>query len=292
MYLQLLRVLGDSLAGHFFSITAENEQQAVSRLTSFLVDTVGWSVAQDVTNTATDRDVVFSSSGEPGVPNGFTRYIRLRGVSNSIFLYTYEQFTTISVNTGELSDASYGKLLVGGDTQGFFLMAVADLERVVLLSESFDGVRRQAYVGRIKSYYNQQQHSYPNLIKGGEDAAYTWYYNINDRNAWMIGTEGLKAHYFAIEPLNNSGLLAGQSSDRDGSMILAAPVLVRNDPDPALGELVGEPRGVFRAPVETTSHTTFIKLKGEVYVVFESNGVPMAAGPIGTVVPSLQTNVS
>jgi hypothetical protein len=258
------------------------------------VDEVGWTVAQDVTDTASDRDVVFQSEGEDDVDNEFTRYIRLRGTSNAIYLYTYETFTDVSTNTGEVSDATYGLLKVEGDANGFFLMAAADLERVVLHAETYDGTRYSAYVGRINSYHTAQQQPYPNLVKGGQATAYDWYYDTNERNAWMIGPGGAQKHYFAIEPLNSTGLAAGQASDRNGQMTIAAPVLV-HDGDEANSELVGEPRGVYRVPREVARHNMFIAIDGNTYIVFDSNNITMAVGPVsspGSGVPRLLTDLT
>jgi hypothetical protein len=282
------------MAECFLSVAVQNEQDAVNRLRTFLVDTVGWTVAQDVTNTATDRDVVFQSSGELGTENLFTRYIRLRGTSDAIYLYTYETFTSVSENTGEVSDATYGLLTIEPDAQGVALIAVADLERLVLHAETYDGTRYLAYVGRITSYYHTQQHNYPNLVKGCQSETYDWYYDTEERNAWMTGPEGSQKHYVAIEPLNGVGLTAGQTSDRTGELSVAAPVLV-HDGDVSNSELVGEPRGLYRIPTGIVRHFSFVSLYGRLYVVLESNDKTWAAGPItsaGIEVPELLTDLT
>lgn len=278
----------------FLSVAVADEQQAADRIRDFLVGEIGWKVAQDVNDTSTDRDVVYQSEGELDTANGLTRYIRIRGLSNTLVLYTYETFTSVSVNTGEVSEVTYGLITTEGDSQGFFLIVVADLERVVIYVETYNGVRYQGYVGRIKSYYTVYQHRYPNLVKGGQSTGFDWYTTTADRNAWMIGPEGVQAHYYGIEPLSNTGLIAGQSSDRNGSMTLSAPVLVRDDVDPDKSELVGEPRGVYRVPRETSQHNMFVLIDGSPYIVFENNSVPMAVGPVaasGTGVPRLQTDL-
>lgn len=282
------------MAAGFLSVAVADEQQAADRIRAFLVDEIGWEVAQDVTDTATDRDLVYQSPGEPDTANGLTRYIRIRGTSNALVLYTYETFTSISVNAGEVSKATYGLITTEGDSQGFFLLVVADLERVVIHVETYNGVRYQGYVGRIKSYYDVYQQRYPNLVKGGQSSGFDWYTTTADRNAWMVGPEGTQAHYYGIEPLSNTGLVAGQSSDRNGTMTLSAPVLVREDADPNKSELVGEPRGVYRVPRETSRHNMFVLIEGSPYIVFETNGIPMAVGPVaasGTGVPRLQTDL-
>lgn len=278
----------------FLSTSVIDEQAAVGRLKAFLVDVVGWVVAEDVTDTASDRDIVFQSEGESGSGNTYTRYIRLRGTSDGIALYTYETFTDVSTNTGEVNDATYGLLNTEADTQGFFLIAVADLERVVLHVETYNGVRYMAYAGRINSYYTVAQHNYPNLVKGCQAVAYDWYYSAEERNCWMVGPEGAQKHYFAIEPLAGTNIDTVQVSDRNGKLSLAAPVLV-HDGDAGNSELVGEPRGVFRVPDIVSSHNMFLSINNRLYVVLESNDIKWAVGPIselGTVVPRLQTDLT
>lgn len=283
------------MAGGYLGIGVANEQQAVSRLYAFLVNDIGWSLAQDVTNTGTDRDVVLSSPGEPEVPNGLTRYIRLRGTSNGIRLYTYETFVDVGTNTGEVTEATYGLIATEGDSQGFTLLAVADLERVVIHVETYDGVRYMGYVGRINSYYTVYQQNYPNLVKGGQTTTYDWYYSAAARNSWMLGPSGSQEHYYSIEPVNSTALTAGQVSDRNGSLFLSAPILVHIDGDQSLSELAGEPRGVYRIPTGVSQHQMLLTINEETYVVMNSNSKSWAVGPVaasGIAAPPLSTDVT
>lgn len=273
----------------FLSIVAHTAPDAVERLRVFLVNTVGWSVAQDVTDTALERDVVFSSPGEVGSDNGNTRYIRLRALSGEIQLFTYETFVSVAENTGEVTDASFGKLAVGEDARGYHLTAVADLERLVLHIEAYDATRYMAYVGRINTYYTVAECGYPNLVKGGAAAAYDWYYSAAERNSWMMGADSTVRHYYAFDMLDATVLAAGQSSDRNGAQVFSAPILVHTG-GAGNSELAGEPRGVFRAPRELAAQNAFFPVGGRLYTVLESNGVPMLVGPVtasGTDVPLL-----
>jgi len=282
------------MAVGYLGTAVKDEQQAVDRLSIFLLG-LGWSIAQDVTDTGSDRDIVFSSPGEPDVPNGLTRYIRLRGTSNAIALHTYETFVDTGTNTGEVTDATYGKITTEGDAQGFSLMAVADLERVVIQVETYNEVRYIGYVGRINSYYTAQQFNQPNLVKGGQATTYDWYYSAAERNSWMRAPEGTQAHYYAIEPVDSTGLTAGQTSDRNGSMFLSAPVLVRVDADTNKSELVGEPRGVYRLSPEVSQNQMFLTIDEDTYVVFNSNSKSWAVGPVavsGTGAPSLFSDLT
>ncbi len=284
------------MAVGFLSIAVGDEQQAADRINTFLTGDIGWDVAQDVTNSASDRDIVFTSRGEPDAGNGFPRYIRIRGTGNAIVMHTYETFVDVGTNTGEVAEATYGLVTAPDDSRGFFLQVVADLERIVVHVETYAGTRYLGYAGRIKSYYTANQHNYPNLVKGSQSITYTWYYSAAERNAWMIAPEGGQAHYYAIEPINSTELNATGPNDRNGEVVLAAPVLVRDDVDPSKSELVGEPRGVYRMPRELAQHNTFVTVDGETYVVFDDlNAGMMAVGPVtvsGVGVPALYTDLT
>jgi hypothetical protein len=267
------------MVGGYLAIAVLDEQEAVDRTAEFLTSEIGWKVAQDVADSPTDRDVVLEASGELDSGNGLTRYIRLRGNSNSIYLYTYETFTSVSVNTGEVSDVTYGLLNVGTSAAGFRLVVVADQERVVLHCELSDGTKRQSYVGRIKSYYRAQDFPYPNIVKGCQSTTYDWYYTAAERNSWMRAPDGTQQHYFAVEPISSTALDASGVSARTGEFVIAAPILTHNTIS-GNKELVGEPRGLFRVPTEVEDHNNFISLDGELYAVLESNSKAWAVGPI------------
>ena len=280
------------MAGHYFRAATLNEYTSVNLLISFLVNTVGWEIAEDVADTGTFRDVVFKSSGEPDVPNGFPRYIRLASSTDHILLYTYETFISTTVNTGELSD-NLGKVFTPNNAQGFDLIVVADLERVIINIFPYTGSNTYTgYVGRITPYHRANEHNFPNIVKGSTATAHTWYYSAAESNSWMLGPDGTKRHYYAVEPLNSTGLVAGQSSSRDGTMSLSAPVIVRVDANPQLSELVGEPRGMYRVSPEVSHNGSFLKINGEVYVTFVQSGVHMVMGPVGTEVPSILTDLT
>jgi len=280
------------VANSFLTIGVKDEQQAVERLYFFLTSSVGWQLVQDVSDTGTDRDVVLSSSGEPEVPNGLTRYIRLRGTGNSIKLYTYETFSNISSFTGELSDSTYGLINTEADSQGFSLTAVADLERVVIHVETYDGVRYLGYVGRINSYYSVYDFRYPNLVKGCQSTTYDWYYSAAERNSWMLSSSGTVDHYYSMEPANSTSLTAGLASDRNGSFFLAAPVLIHPQAHQDLSEVVGEPRGIYRISEEVAQNQMLLDIGGSVYVVLGANSKFWAVGPVtssGTGVAAMYT---
>lgn len=277
------------MSGHYLRFSVAGVYQEVSALATFLVDTVGWEIAENASDTGDVRDVVLKSAGEPEVPNVFPRYIRIRNASGSIHLHTYETFTSTTINTGELDDSTYAVVCAfENPSQGFEVVVVADLERVIITHYPYTGTNNYTgYIGRINSYYQANTNNYPNLVKGSAVTTYTWYYSAAETHCFMIGPHGSKQHYHAIEPLNSTGLEAGATSDRDGANMLTAPVLVNTDVDSQRSELVGEPRGVYRISPEVSAVNSFVKINGEVYVTSVQSGVHMAMGPVGTDVPPL-----
>lgn len=274
------------MPGHYSHSASASAYQAVGFIINFLVSTVGWEVVQDVTNSSPVRDVVLLSPGELEVPNGFPIYIRLQSTTDRIFLFTYETFTNVSINTGEVTDVTYGAVYTTSNAQGFELRVVADLERVIINIALYTGTNSYTgYVGRITSYHRANEHSHPNIVKGTTSVGYDWYSSIN--NSWMLGPTGAKQHYYAIKPLSDAALLAVSGSARNGDISLAALVLVNTDADPQKSELVGEPRGLYHLSRHVSQTDHFLNINGDIYVVFVQNNIPLAAGPVVTGIPLL-----
>jgi hypothetical protein len=279
------------MAGHYLRLQVIDTYTEVYKLVVFLTDVVGWEIAEDVVDDGDIRDVVFKSAGEPEVPNGFPRYIRIRNTDNKVWLHTYETFVSTTVNTGEVSDGTYGSIHTNpaNAPEGFEVIVVADLERVIITHHNQSTTNVYVgYVGRITPYHRANEHKYPNLVKGSASAGYTWYYNTLDEvNCFMIGPHGSIQHYYADQPLNYTGIVAGSESDRNGTTTLAAPVLINKNAEISRSELVGEPRGVYRIHREVSQNNTFLKIGGEVYVTVVQSNTHFAMGPVGTEIPSL-----
>lgn len=271
------------MSGHYLRTQVPDLYAEAHTIAVFLTDVVGWEMVES-SDTGDVFDAVFKSAGEPEVPNGFARYIR---ISNSylthLVLYTYETFVSTAVNTGEVVGSIWGI----NSTQGQEVVVVADLERVVIVHYPYTGTNvYTGYAGRITPYHRANEHPYPNMVKSSTATAITWY-STDPNNCYMVGPTGAVQSYYAVEPLNTVGLEAGTGSDRDGTDTLAAPVIINVDPDPTKSELVGEPRGVYRISPEISQANTFLKIAGEVYVTSVQSGVHVATGPVGTEVPSL-----
>lgn len=255
-----------------------SEQNAVDKIAKFLVRYIGWSVAQDVTDTATDRDIVLSSPGELYVNNPKTRYIRLRGNADTIILSTYETFTSTVSNTGLLSEATYGHVNCIGTVR---VTCVADLERVVIHIEEDGGSRFFGYVGRIDAYTEWPQHNYPNLIKGMNQVIYDFFYTAVDSNMFMRRSDGTVSPYFSASVVSSSTVNAGGVSMRTGAPA-AFKIPVFYDRSSTFKEVPGELRGVYWVPEELFDHGDFIKIDGQIYTIIKGldNNGAWAIGPV------------
>lgn len=280
------------MPGNYMRINCASAFEELQNIRTFLINTVGWVLVETITDTSSILDIVLTSVGESDVPNGLPIFIRLRNTVDRIFMYTYETYTDSVTNTGEVTHAVNGAVTCPTALQGYEVIVVADLERVMINNITYNGASLyMGYVGRITAYHRANEHNYPNIVKGGVSASTTWYYSASEINSYMLGPDGTQQHYHAIEPLNGTGLTSGESSDRDASMVLSAPVLVNVDADPQKSELVGEPRGVYRVSERASSTMSFIRIEGQVYVVVAYLTLRMALGPIGNSIPPLLTSI-
>lgn len=277
------------MASGYKRLFCTDEQQAVEKLKTFLVDDIGWQVEEDITDTASDRDITFSSDGEDDVANAFTRYIRLRGTGNEIKLFTYETYIDSITNTGEVSDSSYGHVTTGSSP--FILTAVADKERLTFQVEEESGDLYYGYVGRIDSYYRASQHKYPNLVKGCDSSSQDWFYDSAERNMWMRAADGTVQHYLPVSIVSSSqGVSQGGISDRaDTQFVFKLPIgRLGNDSN---DEIAGEVRGLYRVANAAHQPGQFIAIDTKLYVIFSTgiSGYKFANGPVhdnGLTLPS------
>lgn len=274
------------MGSHFMKIPIHTEQEAVDYMAKFLVRTVGWSVVDNRANSSTDRDIVLSSSGEPSTTNHNTRYIRFRGTSNDIVLFTYETYPNFAGATGEVSEPTYGLVNCAGICH---LTVVADLERVFFHIEEDTGERYFGYIGRIDSYYDPIDHPYPNLIKGMQQGSYDFFYTATPRNQFMRRQDGTISNYVVTRLLTNVHIKAMGVSSRDGTPT-AFQFPISFTGVEGQQEYVGHHRGIYALAHNTAQHGDFIKIKGRVYYVFQANGDwSWCAGPVSSnnKIPSL-----
>lgn len=265
------------MAASFLVFTESTEQDVVDIIAKFLVRYVGWTVAQNVTDTASDRDIVLRSTGENSANNPNPRYIRLRGNINNIYLSTYETFVNISTNTGEVSDATYGLLQCNGTV---IAMVVADLERVFIHIEEDTGPRFFGYVGRIDPYTEWPQHPYPNIVKGMAQTAYDFFYTASPFNMFMRRNDGTVSPYFPVLLVNSNTVVAAGHSTRNGQISgFRIPVVYKDVA--AQSEIAGELRGVYWMPDAYVNHGDYIRIDDRPYVVIQGTAsTAWAVGPI------------
>lgn len=254
------------MANHYFKLWADDEQEAVDLTAKFLVRQVGWTVLEDITNTASDRDITLSSSGEASVINPNDVIIRLRGFSDSLYFYTYETYVNSSTNTGEVSEGTYGRLTFTGAGT---IKVVADLERVAIHFTEDGGSRYFGYAGRIDSYYSYWDHAYPNLIKGMINVDYDFYYNSNPFNMWMRANDGSVDHYYPLFIINANTLIRGsyQAARGDARHFFAVPVFNSTG---GQEEVAGELRGIYATSNLNYDNDDIVFINNKPYTNFNS----------------------
>lgn len=265
------------MAGGYLNVPVSTEQEAVDKMAKFLVRHVGWSLVEDRTNTATDRDIVLSSNGEGSVDNPNIIFIRLRGNGDVIRLFTYETYVNSTTFTGELSDNSFGFVTCPGIIN---MMVVADLERVFFHIEEDTGPRYFGYAGRIDSYYSPAIHPYPNLIKGMDLVTYDFFYTDLPRNMWMRRSDGTVSPYYNAVVVDGSTVAASGLSART-NQIAAFKIPIRYSDNASFLEVVGELRGIYWVSELRVRHGDFISINDKTHVVIRgsSNATAWAVGP-------------
>lgn len=266
----------------FFRTSGLDEQDLVDKIAKFLVNTIGWSVVDDLANTATDRRVVLSSPGEQIIGNPNLVYIELRGTSNYIYLSTYETYTDSVTYTGLLEDATYGR--VTANTQ-MWITCVADLERVAFTLTDASSNSYSGYAGRITSYYKPSEHPYPNLIKGNTSTSYNYFYTGAQRNMWMFRADGVKGAYYPLEVTDSTDYPSYLRTQRSDKTFMAA-IPVYYSLDASFYEIAGELRGIYHLSGESSGLHAYYEFDGKIYVTANQssgNTVDFIMGPIADV---------
>jgi hypothetical protein len=265
---------------------ATDEQEATDLVAKFLVREVGWAVTDNLADTASDRHIVLSSSGEDEVENNNTIYIELRGNSNAISLATYETYTDSVTYTGKVSDATYGKITCVGSV---VVTCVADRERAIIHLREDGGNQYVGYVGRISSYYKSSEHPYPHLVKGMSATTYNFFYVAADRNMWMLRADGAVSPYYPLRVVGTSEHPAMGSAARTNTNMLAA-IPVYYSGDASYYEVAGELRGIFSTDGLKLGNTNYVVVDENIYIYMTVADTVSAyvVGPVadGTAIPS------
>jgi hypothetical protein len=161
------------MVANYIRITASDEQDAITKIDDFLVNHVGWYREDTIADSASDKDYVWVSDGEPErADNPNPRYIRIRGWSNSIRAYAYATYIDSGTYTEEIFNSTY--TLLPNQTSNIVLLVIADKERVVISSDVTAGRYQALYVGRLNPIFTAAVDPYPNMCRGNQSTFSQW----------------------------------------------------------------------------------------------------------------------
>lgn len=249
---------------------ASDEQEYILAMDDFLVNHVGWYRIDTISDTASNRDYVWMSDGEPDwSDNSFPRIIRMRGQSNFIYLYAYETYTNSSTFTGQIHNATY--TLIQDMTTGIWYTFIGDKERFISRhrhSNVGSTFHAPSYVGRIRSLFNEGFVPYPNWVKGCRYTNAEWGgVGAEDRSFSYSPTEVQRYSYI----LNLSGLSDGDTPNHRNEKYVAIPANTYSSENSADYFLPGQPRGVYQVS-RLLQQEAFITLASGTHKVMKDGG--------------------
>lgn len=149
---------------------AQSEQAVVRRLRDQLV-VDGWSVVEEISNTASDADFAFSSVSVD--PSYGTLYARARGYSGYIHLYAYSEYVDSTTVSGEVHDSTYSRVFVPSSEFRYWLFTNEDAIKLALHDISGDKVYH-GYIGRVESVYPPYLDAAPLIVFGTHNDSSYW----------------------------------------------------------------------------------------------------------------------
>jgi hypothetical protein len=257
--------------------TATSEQGLVGAIDTFLTGTVGgWAKIDTITDSGTDKDLVFYSPGS--IPGKFRGpYVRVRGNADYVKLYGYTSWN-IDTNTGtdELSNASNCTWVsVGSTTIAYWLFGTRDWFWFVGKNGSSYNA---GFGGLIDTYYDPSDDDYPLAIVG----QYSNTYSFTANRAYMYVpfsiASGVSVNYTTNDSVYSTLLVNGSPNARDSS-IAHQPVLLRCIVD-AYDELRGELPGIVHlyGSSVTAEQWVVISGTGNKYFVQKNNTTTLCWG--------------
>jgi hypothetical protein len=220
------------------------EQDLVTEIDSFLTSDIGgWTRHVTVSDTASNRDYVFTSAGETGDYDQI--YIRFRAEANYLYFYGYITFVDVGDNSGEIYDASYTRFPTGATPFRYWLVGNKDFIQVHIMQAYY----YMGYAGLIRSYYITETDNYPLLIRGMSGSSTTW---NSSNTSYMHNptTSGEQAYkiYSAWDTYAVKYDIGLRSPE-----VLMLP-LVAYSATVSQYEVRGEPYGVFQSNATYTAH--------------------------------------
>lgn len=224
---------------------ASDEQNYVLAMDDFLVNHVGWYRIDTISDTASNRDYVWTSDGEPDwSDNSFPRIIRIRAQSNFVYFYTYETYTNSSTYTGQIHNATYS--MAQDMTTGIWYTFIGDKERFITRhrhSSVGTAFHAPSYLGRVKSLFNVGFVPYPNWVKGCRYTYTEWGGTSNDDRSYSYSPTGVQRYSYI---LSMASLSDGDTPNHRNEKYLAVPANAYSSETSLDYFLPGQPRGVYQ----------------------------------------------
>lgn len=247
--------------------TASDEQDLISHVENFMVGICGWEKIDTVSDTASDKDLVFKSGGK--LPERYQDlYCRWRGYSNYIYNYMYTRWVSSGDYDGEIHDSTYSRSPCS--STGFDWWGFGNEDGVWFVWVS-GGSYYSAYTGYTKSYLPESEDMRPiaNISQLYDSYWFhetrVYMHNVSsDRVGSISGTEYV---YKSDLSIYNDLLSYSAPSDRDGNWG-HCPILVCREAGGIQKELRGELMHCLAFPGDGLSSEDWITLSGTDYKYF------------------------
>lgn len=251
--------------------SASTEQDFITDLDSAMTTHFGWTKVYTVSDTSSDRNIVWSSEGEtPG--EYMTLYCEARGVSNDVQFYG-ETFRDTGGSVNDRIGDNQDSTIQWGGALDYWIMGNKDAV-FVLNSDGYLGG-----FGYIDSYYTYKQDPYPMFLMGHFSLSYN--FESNDRLlAYDVTPEAIAAgggvdggHFlgtvnsgssnvFVMDNLNSLCQL-GAPNPRDDKYALLKPVVyLKEGASLSKHEVRGEIPGIFQLYGDNSVNGELVTVSG------------------------------
>jgi hypothetical protein len=261
---------------HYLNGTAATEQDLIDDLDSFLVNNVGWTLIDTVTDTGSDNDRVYFRQGTNGLRD---MYVRWRGTGNQIRVYGYSLWVSSGQNSDEIHNSSNTVINVGSSSLNYWFFGDAHWCWVIVQNGDNSNYY-SCFGGFCNSYYNSSDDDLPLAVAGMGSNTYTF---ESDR-LYMYSPviSGTPIKYESLDAVSSSLLVYSSPNTRDGSFGFL-PIITYTDITGHF-EVRGELPGIFQANGAGLSTQSFITISGTTEQVFivkhSSNTNTYGFGPI------------
>lgn len=262
----------------------KTEQDAVLALDDFLVNTIGWTRVDTVSDTTTNRDYVWKSTGDSDwvSSGGDPIYIRVRGELDKWVVYGYRTYTDSVTYTFELYDATGSNVDLSASWLRYWFYGDKNFVCCIFYDESND-YPISCYLGLINPYYDITNDDYPLLIKGQSSYTYGW---VGTEECYMYDcvSSGVSPH----DTTNWWTILQYDRGVRDGGYVVMLPSVLVNRTTGEL-EVRGEPHGVYQINGNRISNFDSVATASGVYLAFRFNKTSSTSTAFGPVSESPDT---